>query len=150
MNTEKNEWITGAQIFVRLLRKGAGSGIPGYVLCIIFFSLTSVHADMWTNAVGHGIEAQLVSLKKDTVTLQRTKSKPFKMKLSAFCATDQKRIRKYFGLKEVPEKPTATDLAFEKKLSHLIELHVAGKMDDDEFDKQQAVLLKHFYGPKAK
>ena len=97
----------------------------GYAICclgfLVLFTIPA-SADSWTNAAGHGVEARLVSLKKDVVSLQRGKGRPFKMKLSSFCATDQKRIRKHFGLKAVAVKPSATDLAYEKQLARLREL----------------------------
>jgi hypothetical protein len=116
---------------------------------MLLLAITKVSAGMWTNAAGHGIEATLVSLEKDTVTLQQAKGKLFKMKLSGFCATDRKRIRRHFGLKEKPEKPSATDLAYEKQSTRLHRLYVAGKIDDEEFRRQQSLLLEHFYGNKS-
>ena len=119
-------------------------------ILILALGLTSAMADMWTNAAGHGMAARLISLEKDTVTLQRSRGKPFKMKLSGFCAADQKRIRKHFGQKEIPTTPSATDLAYEKQMERLRQLRVAGRMSDEEFRRQQAAMLNHFYGGKDK
>ena len=121
---------------------------------ILFLALIlipgSALANMWTNAAGHGIEAKLVSLQKGTVTLQRPKGKPFTMKLSAFCSADQKRIRRHFGMNEVPKPVSAKDLAFEKQMEHLRQLHSSGKLDDEEFRKQKRAMLTHFYEHKSK
>ena len=122
----------------------------GILVLVMSMAPALVLAGMWTNAAGHGVEAELVSIKDGNVTLQRTKGQPFTMNISGFCTTDQKRIRKHFGLDAVPKPVSAKDLAFEKQMARLRELRTSGKMDDKEFHRQQSAMLDHFYGQQSK
>ena len=147
MNSDKLRRNTEARISdSRARRLYPRIGYVCYLLGFLILTSLRLHADQWTNTAGHGIEAKLVSLENGSVTLQRTHGKPFSMKLSSFCATDQKRIRKHFGLAETPKPISAKELAYEKQWDRLRQLYDAGKMDEKEYLRRQQAIREHFRG----
>jgi len=109
------------------------SGRFCFLICLLVSS--AAFADNWTNAAGHGIEAELVDGDRHTVVLRTSEGRTVRMAMKSLCTSDQVRARKRL---KIPGPPTAADRKRTERaalVTRAERLYKAGKLTEAELHR---------------
>lgn len=102
----------------------------------------TVRGETWTNAAGHAIEAQFVSLENEVVSLRLTNGSSIRLPLASLAESEQVRARRAMGREEfIPAVVLADVKQFRRTVMRLEQLHDHGLLSDDERQARRAVAL---------
>ena len=112
------------------MRRSWTSSFAGFalILTILFITNPSAHADMWTNAAGHAIEARLVGGDEKNLILERPDGSRISMPVMSFSPGARQRAEKQLGSKVKKYSPDSASAA----VAHARALHKAGQISDEE------------------
>lgn len=100
--------------------------------------------DTWTNAAGQSIEAELVSVAEGVAVFQRPDGTRFDLPVASLSPAAQQQVAHTTGNPPMPEAVRPAFDLYVRAVKRLDELHRAKRIDDDEKNRQSAVIREHF------
>ncbi|NQU38878.1 MAG: hypothetical protein HQ523_02900 [Lentisphaerae bacterium] len=104
----------------------------------------SSSAQPWTNAAGHAVEAEVVSLKGDLVDFERPDGSTFQLRLGSLAPDDRETIRRAWSGLEVPRGLRTDFRQFRRLLQRLTQLHSMERLTDAQLAAQRQRAVKAF------
>ncbi len=122
----------------RAVRAGAGFILP------FLLGAAGARAETWTNAAGHALEAVPVALDGAKVTLLHPSSETISLLMHSFPPEEQRRIRDYLGILEIPPLLQSAFRLAESQLETAQALFAEGRIDAQELASRRKEVRESF------
>ncbi|NCC50118.1 MAG: hypothetical protein EOM20_02770 [Spartobacteria bacterium] len=103
-----------------------------------------VQADAWTNAAGHAMEATPMELDGARVTFLLPSGEERQMPLHSFLPGEQRRLRKYLGMLEIPDPLRSAFRLAESQMQTAQALYAEDRIDGRELAMRRDEVIESF------
>lgn len=127
-------------------RRGGAMRLAFRLIPALLLVAGGVHADAdtWTNTAGYALEAMPVEFDGSKVTFLRPSGEKLEMPLYSFLPAEQKRLKEFLGILEVPGPLKSAYRLAETQLATAQALYAEGRIDEHEHARRRDEVIQTF------